>query len=375
MIHPLIFTDVFDAQLFDTDRRALTPFFKSGDARSLIQRAALRVSGPGFSAPVVVTREEYRSSAERQLEEVGVEAADWVINPVGGLTEVALKAARLYADNPDALLLILPCGHQIEDEVAFLRSLASATEAARQGAFVTFGVSSERLVSGCGCLSVSESGSGALQVVDVVEETSGEWVEQIADGRGWLWNTGIALVRAERVLRVLQDAVQELSEGVSIEQALLARGDAFLAFELDCGWSPSVTAMEPNGTVVEDAAPQEHLSGRCHDSWGYFETLSSGPRFQVKRIMVEPGAMLPLQSHVHRAEHWVVVSGSALVTVGGDVRLLTENESIYIPLGVVHRLENPGKLPLHLIKVQSGCYLGEDDVIHHEEVSDCVEVA
>jgi mannose-1-phosphate guanylyltransferase / mannose-6-phosphate isomerase len=107
---------------------------------------------------------------------------------------------------------------------------------------------------------------------------------------------------------------------------------------------------------------------RFHRPWGWYETLSLGPRFQVKRIMVHPGGVLSLQSHVHRAEHWVVVEGTARVTLGEEVRLLTENQSVYIPLGAVHRLENPGKVDLHLIEVQSGPYLGEDDITRYEDV-------
>ncbi|HLS19634.1 MAG TPA: cupin domain-containing protein, partial [Paracoccaceae bacterium] len=97
---------------------------------------------------------------------------------------------------------------------------------------------------------------------------------------------------------------------------------------------------------------------------------AAGNRFQVKQIMVKPGGMLSLQSHFHRAEHWVVVAGSARVTVDGEERLLGENESIYVPLGAVHRLENPGRLDLRLIEVQSGAYLGEDDIIRYEDVYD-----
>ena len=107
---------------------------------------------------------------------------------------------------------------------------------------------------------------------------------------------------------------------------------------------------------------------RFHRPWGWYETLSLGPRFQVKRIMVHPGGILSLQSHVHRAEHWVVVEGAARVTVGEDVRLLGENQSVYIPLGAIHRLENPGKVDLHLIEVQSGPYLGEDDIVRYEDI-------
>ena len=109
------------------------------------------------------------------------------------------------------------------------------------------------------------------------------------------------------------------------------------------------------------------LFSRSIDANGTF-SLSLGRRFQVKRIMVYPGGQLSLQSHVHRSEHWVVVEGTAKVTVGDEVKLLSENQSVYIPLGAVHRMENPGKVPMYLIEVQSGPYLGEDDIIRYEDV-------
>ena len=105
-----------------------------------------------------------------------------------------------------------------------------------------------------------------------------------------------------------------------------------------------------------------------HRPWGWFETLVLADRFQVKRITVHPGAALSLQSHFHRSEHWIVVSGTAKVTVDDEVRLLTENQSVYIPLGAVHRMENPGKVPMVLIEVQTGAYLGEDDITRYEDV-------
>ena len=95
-----------------------------------------------------------------------------------------------------------------------------------------------------------------------------------------------------------------------------------------------------------------------------------GPRYQVKRLTVKPGAALSLQMHHHRAEHWVVVSGTAKVTRGEDVFILSENESTYIPIGMMHRLENPGQLPLEIIEVQSGSYLGEDDIVRVADVYD-----
>jgi len=107
---------------------------------------------------------------------------------------------------------------------------------------------------------------------------------------------------------------------------------------------------------------------RDHRPWGWFETLALGDRFQVKRIVVKPGAALSLQSHHHRSEHWIVVQGTAKVTVDETVQLVTENQSVYIPLGATHRMENPGKLPMVLIEVQTGAYLGEDDIVRYEDV-------
>lgn len=106
---------------------------------------------------------------------------------------------------------------------------------------------------------------------------------------------------------------------------------------------------------------------KVHRPWGFYQSLHGGERFQVKRLTIAPGAKLSLQKHYHRAEHWVVVNGTALVTRGDEQILLRENESIYIPLGTVHRLENPGKLPLNLIEVQSGSYLGEDDIVRIDD--------
>ncbi len=120
--------------------------------------------------------------------------------------------------------------------------------------------------------------------------------------------------------------------------------------------------------ALQSAGRSEHSAQRqVHRPWGWYDSIDAGPRFQVKRIMVKPGASLSLQMHHHRAEHWVIVSGTAEVTNGDRVILLTENQSTYIPLGQVHRLANPGKVPLEIIEVQSGSYLGEDDIVRYED--------
>jgi len=124
----------------------------------------------------------------------------------------------------------------------------------------------------------------------------------------------------------------------------------------------AVTALK------EQKAPQAEAFPKDHRPWGWFESLVVGDRFQVKRIVVHPGAALSLQSHHHRSEHWIVVEGTAKVTVDDEVKLVSENQSVYIPLGATHRMENPGKVPMVLIEVQTGSYLGEDDIIRYEDV-------
>lgn len=120
--------------------------------------------------------------------------------------------------------------------------------------------------------------------------------------------------------------------------------------------------------LKEKKAPQAETFPKDHRPWGWFESLVVGERFHVKRIVVHPGAALSLQSHHHRSEHWIVVEGTAKVTIDDEVKLVTENQSVYIPLGAVHRMENPGKVPMALIEVQTGTYFGEDDIIRYEDV-------
>ena len=121
------------------------------------------------------------------------------------------------------------------------------------------------------------------------------------------------------------------------------------------------------GQLQSSGRTEHTLHRQVHRPWGWYDSIDAGPRFQVKRILVKPGASLSLQMHHHRAEHWIVVSGTAEVTNGEQVILLSENQSTYIPLGQVHRLANPGKVPLEIIEVQSGSYLGEDDIVRFQD--------
>ena len=153
--------------------------------------------------------------------------------------------------------------------------------------------------------------------------------------------------------------------GIGLENVIaVAMPDAVLVADMSRAQDVkmAVSALKAKGLKQAEQFPRDHRP------WGWFETLSLGQRFQVKRIMVHPGAALSLQSHVHRSEHWIVVAGTAQVTVGEEVSLVTENQSVYIPVGSKHRLENPGKVDLHLIEVQTGTYLGEDDIVRYEDV-------
>ena len=167
------------------------------------------------------------------------------------------------------------------------------------------------------------------------------------------------------LLRSEDDTIHLVGLGLKNTVAVAMR-DAVLVADM----AHSQKVKQVVETLRRDKVAQADDYPRFHRPWGWYETLCLGARFQVKRIMVKPGGILSLQSHVHRAEHWVVVAGSAQVTVGQDVKLISENESVYIPLGTVHRMENPGKVAMYLIEVQTGSYLGEDDIERYEDVYD-----
>nr|WP_321511947.1 mannose-1-phosphate guanylyltransferase/mannose-6-phosphate isomerase [uncultured Celeribacter sp.] len=153
--------------------------------------------------------------------------------------------------------------------------------------------------------------------------------------------------------------------GIGLDNIMaVAMNDAVLIADMRRGQDvkKAVAALKAKGAQQATHFPKDHRP------WGWFESLVVGDRFQVKRIHVHPGAALSLQSHFHRSEHWIVVEGTARVTVDDEVRLVTENQSVYIPLGAVHRMENPGKVPMVLIEVQTGSYVGEDDIIRYEDV-------
>ena len=188
------------------------------------------------------------------------------------------------------------------------------------------------------------------------------WRETEEDGVAL---SGVATARDCHNTLLRAEHPEQAIVGIGLRDIIaVAMPDAVLVAHVD-------RAQEVKQAVTElrrAAVPQADTFPRDHRPWGWFESLASGPRFQVKRIVVEPGAALSLQAHHHRAEHWIVVEGTARVTVEETIRLVSENQSIYVPLGARHRLENPGKLPIVLIEVQTGSYLGEDDITRFDDI-------
>ncbi len=177
-------------------------------------------------------------------------------------------------------------------------------------------------------------------------------------------NVTLGDVHTDNVRNCYVRAEDRLVAAVGVENLIIVEtADAVLVTHKDCSQDVK--------KVVESLKSRQRdeylVHKRVYRPWGYYEGLDDGERFQVKRIMVKPGSKLSLQMHHHRAEHWVVVSGTAKVVRGEETLLLSENESTYIPLGTRHRLENVGKVPLHIIEVQSGSYLGEDDIVRFED--------
>ncbi|WP_372574021.1 mannose-1-phosphate guanylyltransferase/mannose-6-phosphate isomerase [Ruegeria jejuensis] len=190
------------------------------------------------------------------------------------------------------------------------------------------------------------------------------WRDSGPDAAGVVTSGPSTALECENTLLRAESEAQELV-GIGLSDVIaVAMPDAVLVAHKDRAQEvkQAVAALKAKGV------PQAETLPRDYRPWGWYESLVVGERFQVKRIHVTPGAALSLQSHHHRSEHWIVVEGTAKVTVDDEVRLVTENQSVYIPLGAVHRMENPGKVPMVLIEVQTGTYLGEDDIIRYEDV-------
>lgn len=170
---------------------------------------------------------------------------------------------------------------------------------------------------------------------------------------------------------ILENTAESYARSDGIMTALLGVRDLIVVTTKDAVLVAHKNEAQNVKKIVERLKklkrPEAEEHNRTYRPWGFYESLIKGDRFQVKRIVVWPGRQLSLQKHFHRAEHWVVVAGAAQVTYDNEIKLVHENESIFLPLGTIHRLENPGKIPLTVIEVQTGAYLGEDDIVRIED--------
>ncbi|MBF0334388.1 MAG: mannose-1-phosphate guanylyltransferase/mannose-6-phosphate isomerase [Alphaproteobacteria bacterium] len=432
--------------------------------RTMLQETALRARGAEFAAPILVCNEAHRFLIAEQLQQIGVQARDIVLEPSARNTAPAVAAAALLAaeTDPETPLLVLPSDHAVRDPDAFRAAVAQAAVAARGGALVTFGIEPDSPATGYGYIRAGKPLAGlpgCLAVERFVEKPDRATAESYLAEGGYSWNSGMFLFAARTYLEELERFEPEMlaacreavrlatrdldflrleatsfarARGQSIDYAVMEKTGRAVVVPASMGWSdvgswaalwgvggrdesgnvlkgdvltedvrdcyihstqPLVAAIGVEGLVVvatddavlvasadraedvkkiverlkKDGRPEEATHSRVYRPWGSYETLELGNRFQVKQIVVNPGAKLSLQYHYHRAEHWVVVEGTARVQRGDDELILHENQSTYIPLGVRHRLENPGKVPLRLIEVQSGGYLGEDDIVRIED--------
>jgi mannose-1-phosphate guanylyltransferase/mannose-6-phosphate isomerase len=190
------------------------------------------------------------------------------------------------------------------------------------------------------------------------------WTESKPDALGNVTSEAAHAIECSNSLLRSESGSQQIV-GIGLNDILaIAMPDAVLVAHKDRAQDvkKAVELLKSKDTAQAEIFPKDHRP------WGWFESLALSERFQVKRICVKPGASLSLQSHNHRSEHWIVVEGTAEVTIDGEVKLVSEGQSVYVPLGAVHRMQNPGKLPMVLIEVQIGGYLGEDDIIRYEDV-------
>lgn len=429
--------------------------------QSLLQATALRLNGLAAQAPIVVANETHRFMVAEQLQQVGLTASALLLEPIGRNTAPAIAAAahQALAADPEAILLVMPSDHVITDVAGFQAAVLAATETARSGAIVTFGIVPDAPETGFGYIK-AVPGQSVRAIERFVEKPDAVTAAAYVASGDYFWNSGMFLFKASTYLtelahthpemvRLSGEAVAKAQRDVdfirldqeafsamasdSIDYAVMEKTKCGYVMPIQVGWSDvgswqalwqvaeqdgqgnahrgDVLALDCRNTLAmgekrllallglddvvvvdtDDAVlvahkdrvqdvkgivarlkaenrPQATWHRKVFRPWGNYDSVDAGPRFQVKRIVVKPGGTLSLQMHHHRAEHWIVVNGTARVTCDDKVFMLTENQSTYIPLGSVHRLENPGAIPLELIEVQSGSYLGEDDIVRFEDV-------
>ncbi len=419
---------------------------------------------PGMTAPLVVCNNEHRFLVAEQLHSIHSPPLLQILEPLGRNTAPAAAVAAFSAQAKDgqAILLVLPADHLIQDIPGFHAAIRAALELAQQDRLVTFGIAPNEPATGFGYIERGDAlgtDGHSFSVAHFVEKPALEKAEEFLASGKFFWNSGMFVFKASVYLSELQRCRPDIYQAAqlawqrsthdldfcrldeqafaacpsdSIDYAVMEHTRAAAMVTVDIGWSDigswsslsEVSTKDARGNALrgdvyaretincyvraesrmvatigvrdlvivetadavlvmhkdfaqdvkhtveylKQAERTEHLiHRRVYRPWGYYEGIDVGERFQAKRIMVKVGAKLSLQMHHHRAEHWVVVSGMAKVTRGEEILLLHEDQSTYIPIGMKHRLENVGDNPLYLIEVQSGSYLGEDDIVRFDD--------
>jgi mannose-1-phosphate guanylyltransferase/mannose-6-phosphate isomerase len=466
-IYPVILSGGTGTRLWPLSR-AMYPKqfirFLGDEQPSFLGATLQRLAGQkDFAAPILVANNDHRFLVRAECEAAKVTPRFVVLEPQARNTAPAIAAAAyLLADDPDAILVVMPSDHVIGDPETFVAGVRQAAGVAADGRLVLFGIEPTEPHTGYGYIQQGEKldGGGASRVARFAEKPDLRTAEAYLQSGEYFWNSGIFVLHAgtfleelgrfePEVLSAVAQSVQRASSdleflrldkesfarspAISVDYAVLERTDKAAVIPLAARWSDvgswkslweigdkdeagNVTRgdallTDTTGTMVQSerslvatlgvqdliivdtpdallvadrqrseevgsivaalrgAGRREHEQHlRNHRPWGFFETLSLSPRFQVKLLHVSPGCQLSMQMHHHRSEHWIVVKGTAKVTVGEKVSLIRENEGLYINATEWHRLENPGKVPLEVIEVQIGSYLGEDDIVRSEDI-------
>ncbi len=429
--------------------------------RSFLQDTLLRAAAVTDAEPIIVCNNEHRFLVAEQCREVRMSWDQLILEPEGRDSAPAIALAAWYAvkRREDAILLVLPSDHLINDVDAFDAAVKEAVTGAAEGGLVTFGVAPDRAETAYGYIEVADISGGLQPALSFVEKPSLETVGRYLESGQHLWNSGMFVLGASTYVeelgkhnpamarateRAMADAQQDLdflrpgpsfleSPADSVDYAVMEKTAHAQVVPVSFGWNDigswaaiwdessrdgegnhiegDVVAVDTTNSFVkagsrligtigvenlvivetsdavmvadrnrvqdvkkivnelEATERSEHLYHReVFRPWGSYEGIAEGERYQVKCIKVQPGASLSLQLHNHRSEHWVVVRGTARVTLEDEEFTLGENESTYIPRGCKHRLHNPGKMVLVLVEVQVGPYLGEDDIERFDDV-------
>lgn len=307
---------------------------------------------PAGGEPVALTRFVEKPDAARAASMLA--AGNYLWNAGIFLFSAADMIAAFEAHAPDVLAAVRAAVAEAKTDLGFLR-LAPAPFASARDISIDYAIMERASNLAVVPYHGAWSDLGGWDAV---------WSETVLDAAGVARSGAVTAIDCRSsLLRSESDGVELV--GIGLDNIIaVAMNDAVLVAHMSRAQDVklAVEALRAKGASQATQLPKDHRP------WGWFESLAVGDRFQVKRIHVHPGASLSLQSHHHRSEHWIVVQGTARVTIDGEARLLTENQSVYIPLGAVHRMENPGKVPMVLVEVQTGSYLGEDDIIRYDDV-------